>query len=44
VDIDRLVTQAIIPERVRTRPLSEQAEAVDALHAQWELVKEQFAP
>jgi len=44
VDIDRLVTQALIPERVRTRPLREQAEAVDALHAQWELVKQQYAP
>ena len=44
VDLDRLVTQALIPERVRTRPLREQAEAVDALHAQWALVKQQYAP
>jgi len=44
VDIDRLVTQALIPERVRTRPLSEQAQAVDALHAEWDLVKQQYAP
>ena len=41
-DLDRLVTQAIIPERVRTRPAREQAEAQTALRAEWELVKSQW--
>lgn len=41
-DLDRLVTQALIPERARTRPPREQAEAVTAFTAEWELVKEQW--
>lgn len=41
-DVDRLVTEALIPERAHTRPAREQADATDALKAQWELVKEQW--
>jgi hypothetical protein len=41
-DLDRLVTQALIPERARTRPAREQAEAMTAFKAEWELVKEQW--
>ena len=41
-DIDRLVTQAIIPERARTRPAREQADATEAFRAQWELIKSQW--
>ncbi len=39
-DLDRLVLQAIIPERARTRPVREEAEA--ALRAEWDAVKEQW--
>lgn len=41
-DIDHLVTQAIIPERARTRPAREQADATEAFRAQWELIKSQW--
>src|SRR5205814_5834650 len=41
-DIDRLVTEALIPERARSRPAREQADATEALRAQWELVKQQW--
>jgi hypothetical protein len=41
-DIDRLVTQALIPERARIRPAREQVDATEALRAQWELVKQQW--
>jgi phage terminase Nu1 subunit (DNA packaging protein) len=41
-DIDHLVTQAIIPERARTRPAREQADATEAFRAQWELIKAQW--
>ena len=41
-DIDRLVTEALIPERARSRPAREQADAADALRAQWELIKQQW--
>jgi hypothetical protein len=41
-DLDRLVTQAIIPERARQRPAREQAEAATTLRAQWETVKTQW--
>lgn len=34
-DIDRLVTEALIPERARTRP-------AESLQSQWELIKEQW--
>lgn len=38
-DIDRLVVEAIIPERVRSRPVREQADAADAMRVQWETIK-----
>ena len=41
-DIDHLVTQAIIPERARTRPARDQADATEALRSQWETVKQQW--
>ena len=41
-DLDRLVTQAIIAERARTRPPREQQDAVAALRAEWDLVKQQW--
>jgi hypothetical protein len=41
-DLDRLVTQALIPERARTRPAREQPESLAALRAEWDLVKEQW--
>jgi hypothetical protein len=41
-DIDRLVTQALIPERAHLRPAREQADATETLLAQWVLVKQQW--
>ena len=41
-DIDRLVTQALIPERARVRSAREQGDATEAVRAQWELVKQQW--
>jgi hypothetical protein len=41
-DLDRLVVQALIPERVRTRPVREQPEQLAALRAEWDLVKQQW--
>lgn len=41
-DLDRLVTQALIPERARRRSAREQQDAQVALSAEWELVKEQW--
>jgi hypothetical protein len=41
-DLDRLVVQALIPERARLRPPREQAEALVALRAEWDLVKQQW--
>ena len=41
-DLDRLVTQALIPDRVRGRPAREQADAQAALRAEWDLVKAQW--
>jgi hypothetical protein len=38
-DIDRLVVDAIIPERVRSRSGGQQSDAADAMRAQWELIK-----
>ena len=42
MDLDRLVTQALIPERARTRPADEQDGAFATLQAEWELVKQQW--
>jgi hypothetical protein len=41
-DIDRLVTEALIPERAQARPGLERADAVEALRSEWNLVKEQW--
>lgn len=41
-DIDRLVTQALVPERAHQRPEREQQDAVTALGAEWDLVKQQW--
>ena len=41
-DLDRLVTQALIPDRTRARPAREQADAQAALRAEWDLVKTQW--
>jgi hypothetical protein len=40
-DLDRLVQQALIPERSRTESRNPQ-EALDALTTEWELVKRQW--
>lgn len=41
-DLDRLVTEALTTERARTRPAREQAEALTALRAEWESIKQQW--
>jgi hypothetical protein len=41
-DLDRLVTEALIPERVRARPASEQPDMLVTLTAEWDLVKRQW--
>lgn len=41
-DLDRLVTQALIPERVRPRPAREQADATAALRAEWDRLKQDW--
>ena len=41
-DLDRLVTQALIPERAQARPGREQPESLAALRAEWDLVKQQW--
>jgi tetratricopeptide (TPR) repeat protein len=41
-DLDRLVTQALIPERARMRPQPEQQTASATLRAEWDLVKQQW--
>ena len=41
-DLDRLVTDALILERARTRPASEQEDAEAALRVEWETVKSQW--
>jgi hypothetical protein len=41
-DIDRLVTQALIPERARAHRARDQVDSTDAMRAQWESVKQQW--
>jgi len=41
-DIDRLVSEAIIPERARSRAGLVQADAAESLRNQWNLIKEQW--
>jgi hypothetical protein len=41
-DLDRLVNQALIPERARQRPAREQDAAVAAFRAEWDQIKSQW--
>jgi hypothetical protein len=41
-DLDRLMNEALIVERVRSRPTREQQEAVVAFRAEWETIKTQW--
>ena len=41
-DLDRLVTQALIPERARTRSARDQTDAANALRTEWETLKSQW--
>jgi hypothetical protein len=41
-DLDRLMTQALIPERARAGGGRNQEEATTAVRAEWELVKQQW--
>lgn len=41
-DLDRLVGEALITERARLRPMSEQQVAMAMFRAEWDLVKEQW--
>jgi len=41
-DIDRLVSDAIIPERARSHAGREQADAAESMRTQWNLIKEQW--
>jgi hypothetical protein len=42
MDIDRLVMQAVIPERARAHRGRDQVDTTDAMRAQWESVKQQW--
>ena len=42
-DLDRLVTDALIPERARTRPARERETAADELRLEWERVKTEWS-
>ena len=41
-DLDRLVSQALVPERARQRPAREQMDALTALRAVWDQIKAQW--
>ena len=41
-DLDRLMTEALIPERARTRPTREQQEAIATLRGEWDSIKSQW--
>lgn len=41
-DLDQLVAQALIPERARTRGAREQADAINAMRAEWDTVKQDW--
>ncbi|HZL93561.1 MAG TPA: hypothetical protein VFB99_07955, partial [Vicinamibacterales bacterium] len=41
-DLDRLMTQALIPERSRTVGVREPQDVVSALQTEWELIKQQW--
>ena len=38
-DLDRVVIEALIPERARARPVREQADAVASMRAEWDAIK-----
>lgn len=38
-ELDRIVVQALVPERARSRPAREQAEATAVLRSQWDQIK-----
>jgi hypothetical protein len=38
-ELDRVVSDALIPERARTRPQREQQEAAATMRAEWEKAK-----
>jgi hypothetical protein len=42
IDLDRVMEQALIPERARSNPLREGPDQVEALRAEWALVKENW--
>ena len=39
VELDRVVNEALIPERARTRPVREQADATASMRAEWQQIK-----
>jgi hypothetical protein len=41
-DLDRLMTEALIPERARARPAREQQEAIATLRGEWDSIKSQW--
>jgi hypothetical protein len=41
-DLDRLVMQALVPERSRVMAVRDPQDAVSALRAEWELLKQQW--
>lgn len=41
-DLDRVVTTALVPERARQRPAREQAEALNALRAEWDAITQSW--
>lgn len=41
-DLDRLVSQALVPERARARPAPDPTEALTAMRTEWETVKSQW--
>lgn len=41
-DLDRIVREGIIPDRVRDLPIDQRAQAESELRAEWELVKEKW--
>jgi hypothetical protein len=42
VDLDRLMTQALIPERARTIVARDPQEGLTALRTEWEILKQQW--
>ena len=42
VDLDRVVEQALIPERARSNPAREGPDQLETLRAEWALVKQNW--